>query len=591
MRLHPGAAITPNIAAMLTLKSLCLGSFSLLLAIIAALPVHADTVASLLGDFTVNQFCGLQLGNQQVKLHYVVVFGQLPALRELHRADANDDGVTTQAERDAYIRKLAPGLAQQLKLSADGKPLELKLKSWTSSLPKEAAGFSLRLDADYVAALPASVTASPLHLKFANQTYSGNIGWHEIRVQVAQNIAVFDTNAYSNSLTEGLSINPKVLPPGGPLDERTIHLAFVHGALPAGAKALALRPGTENGAQTVTAGAGGDSGVTTGSITGNGVMAALGLGNTWLARQTKRLVDAISGPHAPTHIMLLALLAALVLGALHAFSPGHGKTVVRAYLIGSRGTPRHAAFLGLTVTITHTLGVFLLGFATLFASRFVVPKRLFPILSLISGLLVVGIGLALLIRRLIGIGKKSHEHPHEHGHEHVHAPAPQNLVWAGGPLKAVASPLLATPAPFVAHAHHSHDHDHDGLIHSHGGTMHTHLPLGAGDDGITWSRLLALGVSGGLIPCPSAMVLLLAAVALHKTAFGLILVLIFSIGLALTLTCVGLVFLYARKLFPKANGEGLWARLLPIGSAAVITLVGLLLCYSAVISSGYKLSI
>lgn len=314
---------------MLTLKSLRRGSVALLLAIIATLPVHADTVASLLGDFTVNQFCGLQLGNQQVKLHYVVVFGQLPALRELHRADANDDGVTTQAERDAYIRKLAPGLAQQLKLSADGKPLELKLKSWTSSLPKEAAGFSLRLDADYVAALPASVTASPLHLKFANQTYSGNIGWHEIRVQVAQNIAVFDTNAYSDSLTEGLSINPKVLPPGGPLDERTIHLAFVHGPLPAAAKALALRPGTENGAQTVTAGAGGDSGVTTGSITGGGVMAALGLGNTWLARQTKRLVDAISGPHVPAHIMLLALLAALVLGALHAFSPGHGKTVGR----------------------------------------------------------------------------------------------------------------------------------------------------------------------------------------------------------------------------------------------------------------------
>lgn len=559
-----------------------------MLLLAAIMPAHADTVASLLGNFTVNQFCGLQLGGDQVKLHYVVVFGQLPALRELHRADTNNDGVTTQAERDAYIRKLAPGLADQLKLSADGKPLKLQLETWTSSLPKEAAGFSLRLDARYVAVLPTVAAGSTLYLQFANQTYTGQLGWHEIRVRAAQSISIFDTNAYSNSLTKGLSINPEVLPPGGPLDERAIHLSFVHGPLPAGAKPISLRPGTKAGVQVAASNSG--AGVTTGAI-GAGrfsMMAALGLGNTWLARQTKRLVDAISGPNVPTHIMLLALLAAMILGALHAFSPGHGKTVVGAYLIGSRGTPRHAAFLGLTVTITHTLGVFLLGFATLFASRFVVPAKLFPILSLISGLLVVGIGLFLLIRRLLSIGNKNHEHPHEQ-HGHVHAHAHQNLVLTGGPFKTVASPLLATPAPLVTHTH--QPHSHDGLMHSHGGTMHTHLPPGAGDEGITWSGLLALGVSGGLIPCPSAMVLLLAAVALHKTGFGLILVLIFSIGLALTLTCVGLAFLYARKLFPKASGEGLWARLLPIGSAAVITLVGLLLCYSAVISSGYKLSI
>lgn len=559
----------------------------LLLAVVV--PVHADTVASLLGNFTVNQFCGLHLGQQQVKLHYVVVFGQLPALRVLHIADTNDDGVTTQAERDAYIRKLAPSLAKQLKLSADGKPLKLELKSWTSSLPKEAAGFSLRLDARYVATLPAAAAGTTQHLQFDNQTYTSQIGWHEIRVESAHGTAVFDTNAYSNSLTEGLSINPEKLPPGGPLDERSIHLAFVDGPLPSGTKPISLRPGTQAGTQAAASSSG--AGVTTGAI-GAGerfsMMEALGLGNTWLARQTKRLVDAISGPHVPTHIMLLALLAALVLGALHAFSPGHGKTVVGAYLIGSRGTPRHAAFLGLTVTITHTLGVFLLGFATLFASRFVVPAKLFPILSLISGLLVVGIGLFLLIRRLIGIGKKSHKHPHEHRHEH--ADAHQDLVLTGGRMTAAASSsLLAAPAPLVAHAPDSHSHD--GLMHSHGGKMHSHLPPDVDDKGITWSGLMALGVSGGLIPCPSAMVLLLAAVALHKTGFGLILVLIFSIGLALTLTCVGLAFLYARKLFPQANGEGLWAKLLPIGSAAVITLIGLLLCYSAVISSGYKLSI
>ena len=87
------------------------------------------------------------------------------------------------------------------------------------------------------------------------------------------------------------------------------------------------------------------------------------------------------------------------MGAVHALSPGHGKTIVGAYLIGSRGTPRHALFLGLTVTITHTLGVFALGFATLYASRYVVPERLFPILSLISAALVLVMGIVLLIQR------------------------------------------------------------------------------------------------------------------------------------------------------------------------------------------------
>lgn len=547
-------------------------------------PAHADTVASLLGNFTVNQFCGLRLGDKQVDLHFVVVFGQLPALIQLHRADTNGDGVTTQTERDAYVRKLAPGFAKQLKLRLDGKPLKLQLKSWSSSLPKEAAGFSLRLDARYVAALPAAA-GSTRHLQFDNQTYTSQIGWHEIRVQVARGISAFNTNAYSNSLTEGLSINPEVLPPGGPLDERMIHLAFVHGPMPAGVKPLSLRPGTQKGVQATATHSG--SGVTTGAIGASrfSVMAALGLGNTWLARQTKRLVGAISGPHVPNHILLLALLAALVLGALHAFSPGHGKTVVGAYLIGSRGTPRHAAFLGLTVTITHTLGVFLLGFATLFASRFVVPAKLFPALSLMSGLLVVGIGLVLLIRRLLSIGGNDHVHQHEYQHAHQH----EAVMLTGARLTAITNPSLMAPAPLMAHVH--HHQGHDGLMHSHGGTMHTHLPPGSAGEGITWSGLLALGVSGGLIPCPSAMVLLLAAVALHKTAFGLVLVLIFSIGLALTLTCVGLAFLYARKLFPKASGEGFWVRLLPIGSAAVITLVGLLLCYSAVISSGYTLPV
>jgi ABC-type nickel/cobalt efflux system permease component RcnA len=260
-------------------------------------------------------------------------------------------------------------------------------------------------------------------------------------------------------------------------------------------------------------------------------------------------------------VAALALLAALLLGAVHALSPGHGKTIVGAYLIGSRGTPRHAAFLGITVTITHTLGVFLLGFAMLYASRFIVPERLFPILSLISALLVLGMGGILLVQRARAMRQTQ-----------------------------IFMPVGAAPATsrFTLRAPFAQTHGgFDATMHSHGGgPMHSHLPPGARGEKISWRSLLALGVSGGLVPCPSAMVILLAAVALNKTAFGMLLVVAFSVGLALTLTAVGFAFLYARNRLGRRTVPGRWSQWLPVASAGMITLVGVALAIAAVRSFG-----
>src|ERR1700683_5157423 len=106
-------------------------------------------------------------------------------------------------------------------------------------------------------------------------------------------------------------------------------------------------------------------------------------------------------------------------------------------------------------------------------------------------------------------------------------------------------------------------------------------PAAAGEQ-VSWRSLAALGISGGLVPCPSAMVLLLAAVALNKTAYGMLLVLVFSVGLALTLTAVGLTFLYARNRFANHTAAARWPQLLSLASAGIITLVGLALCLAAV---------
>jgi nickel/cobalt transporter (NicO) family protein len=511
---------------------------------------RADTVASLLGNFTINQYCGLKLASDTFDLHYVVVFGQLPALRELHLADADGNGVTTQAERDSHVGRLAPGFAEGLRLRVNGVAIPLHATHWSSSLPSEQGGFSLRVDVDFAAALPGTARGVST-LEFTNENYAGRIGWHEIVVEPAAGLSVYDTNAFGTSLTGGLVDALKSLPAAGPLDERAVHLSFKPGSAPPQTKLLTSRSEMDNEIASAMT-----------RDTRKNVNA--GMASSWIETRTRHLVDVISSPLVEPRIALLTLLGALLLGAVHALSPGHGKTIVGAYLIGSRGTPRHAVFLGFTVTLTHTLGVFALGFATLYASQFIVPERLFPILSLISALLVLGMGITLLIQR--GRSARQALAAAVSGFPAFHALTPI----ASGPSTA-RNFALAPNAQYL-----------DATMHSHGGgPMHSHLPPGATGENITWRSLLALGISGGLVPCPSAMILLLAAVALNKTAYGMLLVMAFSLGLAITLTLVGLTFLYARNRFTRTGNASRWAQLMPVLSAATITVLGAALCFGA----------
>ncbi len=236
------------------------------------------------------------------------------------------------------------------------------------------------------------------------------------------------------------------------------------------------------------------------------------------------------------------LLLSLLWGAGHALTPGHGKAIVAAYLIGARSTPWHALYLGLTVTITHTLGIFCLGFIALFASQYILPETLFPWLTLISGIIVVALGCTMLIKRLrMLLGKEPHHH-HEHD-EHGH----------------------------------SHDHHHE---HNH---THSHLPRGE-DTPVSWKTLLGLGISGGLLPCPSALVLLLAAISMQRIAFGMVLVFIFSIGLAAVLTTVGLLFIKGSRLIQKIPQASAATRILPIMSALLIFILGVFISWDALIT-------
>ena len=203
---------------------------------------RADTVASLLGNFTINQYCGLKLTRDALALHYVVVYGQLLALRELHLADADGNGVTSQEERDAYVGTLVPGFAQDLRLRVNGVRVPLHAVHWASSLPVEQGGFSLRVDVDLAATLPLASGNTPALLEFDNENYAGRLGWHEIVVEPAgSDVSLFDSNAYSTSLTDGLVDALQSLPADGPLDERAVHLSFIGGPMPPHARALLAR--------------------------------------------------------------------------------------------------------------------------------------------------------------------------------------------------------------------------------------------------------------------------------------------------------------------------------------------------------------
>ncbi len=368
----------------------------------------------------------------------------------------------------------------------------------------------MRVEWALTADLPFSNSAEVHRIKFQNANHTERVGWNEIIVQPISGTKVFDSNVFGSGISDELRSYPADTL-NEPLAERSAEFAFTSSNIPIGSAELQNRDGH------ITA-----------------------------AIQKDKFAELIAVPEITPTIVLFGLLLAFGLGAMHALSPGHGKAVVGAYLVGSKGTPKHAIFLGLTVTITHTLGVFAIGLLTLFASQYILPERLMPFLNFFSGLIVLFIGLSLFKQRFlsaIGGNKDSHHH-HDDSHHH----------------------------------HADSHHTHDGHEHTHGGSTHTHLP----PEKVTWKNLLALGISGGLLPCPSALVLMLAAISLNRIGYGLLLTIVFSFGLAATLTCIGLVFLYIGKFFENSTlSKSPFIKMLPVFSSLIVAFFGAVICYQA----------
>lgn len=501
----------------MSLRRLSTVVLSVLLALVAVPAAGAHP----LGNFTINQYTGLHLHPDTLTLDYVVDMAEIAAFQEIAALDRNGNRQPDPDEAAAYHAARCAALGPDLVVRVGGAPLTLSLASSSVEFPAGAGGLlTLRLTCE----LRAAWTASDQAVEFTNTAFPNRLGWREI-VVTGEGVAVrgdFATASRSGRLT---AYPDDLL--NSPLDQRTVSLtvAPLDGAASPSAQAT---PVAANNAAT----------------------------------RDDALTRLAATPELTWPVALAALVVALVWGALHALTPGHGKTIVGAYLVGSRGTARHALYLGLATTLTHTAGVFTLGLITLFAAEYILPERLFPWLSLASGLLVVGIGVNLLAGRLRAFLGRRHDHDHGHvhqsGRDHDHD--------------------------------HTHDHDHGhvlGHAHTHGGQGHSHLPPGADGAPVTWRSLLALGISGGLLPCPSALVVLLSAIALDRVAFGLVLVLTFSLGLAGTLTAIGLILVYAGRLFQRLPAHSRLVGLVSAGSAAFITVAGLAIAGQALVQIGW----
>ena len=582
-----------------------------------------------MGNFTINRYSALTVGQGRVDLLYVVDMAEIPTYQELGTIRPDHSTDLTPAEQDGYTAQRTADLAGNLTLTVDGTALPLSLVGRPAlSFPPGAGGLpTMRLELHWTAVL-GSATHGTLAYRDAN--YSERIGWKEIIARSSSGTALTQSSVPATDLSAALTqYRPEFL--NNPPQVTSAEIIFAPGAATTGDAGTAAVP-----------------------------QAAPLDAMAWAQSRSDALTELINQKELPLGALLIGLVVAFGLGAAHALSPGHGKTVVAAYLVGSRGTAWHAAFLGATVTISHTIGVFVLGLIVLYASQYILPETLYPWLGFFSGLLIAGMGIAMFWQRRnawarsrraavptpapangtpaydpheyahahglphehdahglphehdghapalipqpapvpqLALSHASHEHGHDHAIAHSHADHDHDHRHSHGDTLAYSHAAHAYDhdhdhAHTLDHAHdhdltHDHDHEHDALKpHKHGpfGREHSHVP--ADGQQVTIGSMLALGITGGIIPCPSALVVLLVAIASHRVGLGLLLIVAFSLGLACVLTGIGLLMVYGRGLLSRVRMSGaVWGRL-PMASALAVSCLGMLIAFEALNAAG-----
>ncbi len=527
----------------------------------ASMMIFADAaIAHPLGNFSVSHYSAIRVGKEAVELRYIIDMAEIPTFQEIQ-----ESGIVPKAgdpNLEAYLTRKTELLRDGLTLEVNGQLLPLRTETKEIIFPPGAGGLpTMKIGILY----KAKRTDDSINQE---QLLSYRDGNKEIIAVAVPGAVILNSSVPEIDRSSQLNNYPTDLL-NSPPQELEARVAFTNAAVPTPLAAVETSvPRVEKVEQTKA-----DDRLQTtpshGSLSSKEIPTSQ---ESIEAKGTTSPIDAAlpptteSGPvqlqanrqATPRNsfteliatkqlgigIVLIALAVAVGLGGFHALEPGHGKTLVAAYLVGSRGTMKHAFLLGLIVTATHTAGVYLLGAVTLYASRYIVPERLYPWLGVVSGVMIAGLGAVLLVRRYRGKdGLSSHHHHHanhSHGSDH--------------------------------HQHH-HDHSHDhGHVHNHH-DLNPQVPL---------RELLTLGISGGIVPCPAALVVLLSAVSMQRVGFGLLLIVAFSVGLAAVLITIGLLMVYARQFMSRFQVDSpLTTRWLPLTSSAFILVFGVALTVQA----------
>jgi nickel/cobalt transporter (NicO) family protein len=472
-----------------------------------------------MGNFSVNHYTKLQLEPDGAEVLFVLDLAEIPTFELLQKWGMT--AASPKSELQAKAIAEAREWVKQLSIKSDGKPVsarflgsQMVMTDGAGNLPVMRVSTRLK------------VAATPGKLEYSDGTYPDRTaGWKEVVVVAKDGAGIKTSTAGAKDISQGLTAYPQdaTLAPPQDLKASVVWVAApVANPVITETKPPAPLPVAPPVAAPVA--------------TAPTVAEPNSMGQV---RRNDFLSNALKGREIGWGLAIACLAVAFWFGALHAMEPGHGKTMVAAYLVGAKGTMKHAVFLGGMVTFTHTISVFFLGLVTLFLSQYIMPDKISKVLGVVSGLTILYMGGMLLYKRSRGLSGRKHDQGHHHDHDHDHA------------------------------------HSHGAFTHTHDGDTHSHLPEGE----VTFKSLVALGASGGLVPCPSALVLLLSAISIGRTGFGLLLLLSFSLGLALVLVAMGLLVVYAKNLFPerKSDKPNPFFQYMPIFSAAIIFLIGIVL--------------
>jgi nickel/cobalt transporter (NicO) family protein len=512
-------------------------------ALAAVLLLPALAAAHPLGNFTINHYAGVRVGTDRIQLDVVIDQAEIPAFQARLGFDADGDGELSAAEIDAGRVAACQSLAQSLDLAVDGAHQPLELTAAGLAFPPGVGGLSTMREVCTYVASPAGPIAAGSTIEFADHSYGERLGWREIVIQgsgvtlaaphgelratsVSSRLTHYPTNLLAQALADtDVAVTAS---PGGP----TLAPLDIPDAAPL--------PGTGDSQAGAAPGA---QVVRSGTVPG-GVSAG-------------ELPSIFRTADLTPFVLVLSVVTAAGLGAWHAVTPGHGKTLMAAYLVGTQGRPLHAAGLGLSVALSHTLGILALAGLIVGAQGVLAPEVVLKTTPLIAAISVVAIGGWMLIgearrrrsRRTAAL---------EHGQAH---------------------------ATGAAHDHDSDHHDHESSPgeHTHGSRRHSHLPP-AGST-ISWRSLFVLGLAGGLIPSASALLILLGSIAAGRPAFGFILVVAFGLGMAVVMGGIGLALVVARGRLDRVEAISPLNRLrtyLPLVASFVVLGLGLYLTVQAV---------